>query len=265
MNKQRYLAELQRLLVFMTETDRAEVIRRCSELFDAAGPGGEADVIALAGSPTKAAISLSKGYEPGTIPDVLPGADALPRAAEPAPAATQEITEGASSWEEDIPAFDIPLYAQDDSPEEPAPSAGSEEPFTIPDLPGTIRPEADPADDAGKRVMPLGIGIPLFVIIMAAIGLPLAALCLLAAAALLMPGAALIFAAWLVFVGGLWCLSFIADAILLFGAAFIVLALGILVLFAGLRLGVKLVSLYVRGVSLLVDVFFFRRRSTAHE
>ena len=42
LNKQRYLAELQRLLVFMTPDDRDRTVRRFSYMFDAAGPEGEA-------------------------------------------------------------------------------------------------------------------------------------------------------------------------------------------------------------------------------
>ena len=53
------------------------------------------------------------------------------------------------------------------------------------------------------------------------------------AALLLAPGGLLIFGAWLVFVGGLWCLSAVADAILLFGAALVVLAPGLMLLWLG--------------------------------
>lgn len=259
MNKQRYLAELQRLLVFMTETDRAEVIRRCSELFDKAGPGGEAELLVAIGSPTKAAISLSKGYVPGRIPEIFPDVGSIPQT----PAAAAEPQEQQDPLAE-IPSFDLPAYAQDDEQDDAQRSPGSDESFRIPDLPETARTPEEPEKPASRRIMPLGIGIPLFIIIMAAIGIPLAAVCVCAAAAFLVPGAVIIFAAWLVAVGGFWCLSFIPDAVLLFGAAFIVLAIGILILFGGLWLGVKLIALYIRGVRWLANAFF-RRRSTVHE
>ncbi len=57
MNKQQYLAELQRLLVFMTETDREYTIRHYTDLFDSAGPEKERALIEIHGSPTKAAIT----------------------------------------------------------------------------------------------------------------------------------------------------------------------------------------------------------------
>ncbi|MCD7846407.1 MAG: hypothetical protein LUG57_11290, partial [Oscillospiraceae bacterium] len=83
MNKQRYLAELQRLLVFMTEEDRELTVQRYGELFDAAGPEGEEALVKQIGSPTKAAISLSRGYEPGGLGDVLPPVPAPEPEAQP--------------------------------------------------------------------------------------------------------------------------------------------------------------------------------------
>ena len=262
MNKQRFLAELQRLLVFMTETDRAEVIRRYTELFDAAGPEGEAALITGIGSPTKAAISLSRGYEPGVLPDTFPGVSDIPvQMPQEVPSPEPEEPDDPLA---DVPSFDLPDYVQDEEETDTAAFAESEEPFAIPDLPGTIRTSDEPAASSGRRLMPLGLGIPLFVIIMAVLGIPLAAVCVCIALALLVPGAAVFFLAFLIAVGGFWCLSFIADAILLFGAAFIVLAFGIIILFVGLWIGVKLIGLYIRGVSLLADTFF-RRKEAVHE
>jgi hypothetical protein len=95
------------------------------------------------------------------------------------------------------------------------------------------------------------VGIPLFVLVMVALGLPLLALCLGVMALLLIPGGLGIFGAYLAAVGGLWCLSYIADAILMFGLAFLILALGLIVLWLGLWADVKLAGLYVQGVNWL--------------
>ena len=96
--------------------------------------------------------------------------------------------------------------------------------------------------------MPLWLGIPLFILVFAALGIPLAAIVLVLSLVLLIPGCACLFGAYLIFVGGLWCLSYIADAILLFGLSLIALSLGLLILWAGIWLAVKLIRLYCRFI-----------------
>ena len=89
LNKQRFLSELQKLLVFMTDEDRDLVIERLEEMFELAGPEGENGVIGMLGSATRTAIRLSRGYEPGYIPElpdmaIFTGEPAQPEA-EPEP------------------------------------------------------------------------------------------------------------------------------------------------------------------------------------
>ena len=274
LNKQRFLAELRRLLVFMSEEDRDEAVRRCSEAFEAAGPEGEAALIADMGSPTKLAIGLSRGYEPGRIPDVIPRtAIVRPAPAEPDVPAEGELlpAEPEVTWTE-LPSFDLPMAEaaepaeagpaptepsaeteapkQAPAPAEPAPAA---EPPAKPAPEKKKAPEPVPEEPAEKRevverTMPLGLGIPLFILVFVALGIPLGVLCLCLALALLVPGAAILFGAYLTGIGGLWCTAYMADAVLLFGAAFIVLAVGLLVLWLGVWLAVKLFTVYVRGV-----------------
>ncbi len=63
MNKQRYLKELQQLLIFMTDEDREITVAHYAGLFDAVGEDGEEALADQLGSPTKAAIGLSRGYQ----------------------------------------------------------------------------------------------------------------------------------------------------------------------------------------------------------
>jgi len=262
LNKQRYLAELRRLLVFMTEEDREETVLRYSERFDEAGPGGEAELIGLLGSPTKAAISLSRGYEPGSIPDTLPP---RPRAAAEEPEASAEEEKKEDPLWVDIPDFDVREAEKPAAPAEeraPDPAADIPLPKKISrEEPPAPRPaeEPRPARVVLERSMPLWLGIPLFILVFAALGIPIAAVFLALMIALLVPGCAVLFAAYLVFVGGLWCTGFMADAVLLFGAAFIVLALGIFVLWAGIWLDSKLLKLYVKGVRWLAGELLGRK------
>lgn len=243
MNKQRYLAELQRLLVFMTDEDRELAIRRFGDIFDAAGPEGEAALAERLGSPTKSAIGLSRGYEPGIIKN-LPEA---PGEEEKKASLTRTVGD---PWG-DLPTFETPVLG-DKSEAVPAPGADS-----VPEKENPISPEPEPPaptqkddEDMGEwdRPMPLGLGISLLTLILIAIGLPVAAVFLALMAVCTAPGAAVVFGAYLLAVGGLWCLTYIADALLLFGAAFLVLAVGLIVLWGGIWLCSRLVLGYAAAV-----------------
>ena len=309
MNKQRYLAELRRLLVFMNDEDREEAVRRCGEAFDAVGPEGEAALIGDMGSPTKMAIGLSRGYEPGRIPDVIPRTAIVrptaPESTETPPAAEGELMppEPEITWTE-LPTFDSSETVEPEDAAEAAPPSEesvreaippevpaaeespvtAEEPAPAPEPPAEEKPEwqeETPAEDAGEpagetqepdepseeprphtiieRTMPLGLGIPLFILVFGALGIPLGILCLALSLVLLAPGCAILFGAYLIGVGGLWCTAYMADAVLLFGAAFIVLAVGLLVLWLGIWLAVKLWTVYVRGVGWIAGELLGRK------
>ena len=340
MNKQKYLGELRRLLVFMTDEDRDVAIERYGTLFDQASPDGLDVFTEALGSPTKNAIRLSRGYEPGSIPE-LPGLGSVPGLALDVMTAEQlgashdsdgpgEPGEGLDTV---VPVVELPVFelpdigadgfglptaeepeamepesVQDTQTQTPAPekapeeetdqtagpeaAAGTtgeeasaeetpgEEPAperTADGVPGTtedgqepklvgyevpehvLPKEHTPLPAKPKRYMPLWVGIPLFTLVMLAVGLPLAAVVIGIFALLLVPGAALLFFAWLVFVGGLWCGAYIADAVMMFGASFIVLALALAVLWLCLWLGVTVAKLYIRGVRAMGRLCFGRR------
>lgn len=254
MNKQRYLAELQRLLVFMTEEDREQAIRHFGDIFDAAGEDGEAALVEKLGSPTKSAIGLSRGYEPGSIKN-LPD---LPRASEKPKAALTETEE--DPWG-DLPTFEAPQTEADEAPCNP------EEPVSVEDISPREEEELPFVEEPRKkaasvdRPMPLGLGIPLLALILIAIGIPVAVLFLALMAVCVAPGCAVLFGAYLVAVGGLWCLTYIADALLLFGAALLVLAVGLLVLWGGIWLCSRLVLGYVLAVRWLSGELLGRKVS----
>lgn len=313
MNKPQYLAELGRLLIFMTAADREETLSRYGTLFDLAGPDGINDLISHIGSPTKAAIRLSRTYTPGSIADsVLDEPVPTPAKAPAAPEASVPVPE-----EKDAPSYDVPPLIMDDLPgyeppvippnfEEDEPAAAPEEPVVpegpaapdavrsdaddampdwmsastgpspdrpaAPDLPagqpgpaaasaeltGTDTPDETPPAPAPaytiERVIPLWAGIPLFVLSLAVIALPFGAVCLALVPVLVLPGVALLLGAWLAAVGGLWCISYIADAVMLFGLALVILAAGLVVLWLGLWLLVSIVSLYFRAMRSLTHL-----------
>ena len=270
MNKQRYLAELQQFLIFMTSADRAETLRRYEDLFDQAGIGDADALAARLGSPTKNAIRMSRAYEPGRLTDELlfgdldlapqPEADDAPLQPDPAPEA------------DDILDFDLPplddLDASDpDEPgsDEPAGSAPGRTEAPEPRFVSVPLDEPEPAPKQERptvyvdRSMPLWIGVPLFVLSLIVLALPLAVVCLALLPVLLIPGAAVLVCAYLAAVGGLWCTNYIADAAMLFGVAFLILGVALLVLWGGFRLDVGLVTLYIRLVRGLKGLFLGKK------
>ena len=274
MNKPQYLAELRRLLVFMTSADRERTVCRCGELFDRAGPDGADDLIAAIGSPTRVSIRLSRTYEPGRLDlsslDFRPAPPEPEKAPEPVPEPEPDPT--APDMVEGLPDLDVPPMVLDDlsgfemppePPPEPSPrptggapetqtaAAAAEPPrFIAMPVDGGEDPDGaleEQPDVIIEHAMPLWVGVPLFILCLFALALPIGALCLLLLPVLLLPGLALLLAAWLAAVGGLWCTSYIADALMLFGVAALVLSAALVVLWCGLRLDVAIVSLFARG------------------
>ena len=247
MNRQKFLAELSRLLVYMTEEDRAEAVRRVGALFDEAGPAGETALLASLGSPTRTAIALSRGYEPGKLPDALPKVVPAPRTPAPAKATEPKPDE---LWS-DLPDFEPPAVEGEEETAPASEPAPEEEPVPA-ETPDFIKEAAEEPAEAPapviERTMPLGLGIPLFVLVFAALGVPLCALTLALTVVLLLPGAAALVGAYLALAGGLWCTGYMADAVLLFGLAAVILALGLLLLALGLWAAVILWRLYRQGV-----------------
>lgn len=264
MNKQRYLAELQRLLIYMTAADREETIRRYGILFDRAGPGGEEELIRRIGSPTNTSIRLSRNYTPGAVRDEFDLKETPeevrkePQGEEKAdpqpPEQPEEAPEGAAA-PTPVEAVVFPDLHQD-PPLDQVPAEEAPPEPTVPPAPAAPRFVAMPLDAEAyvpppepvmvtRRSMPLWVGIPLFILLLI-LTLPLAAAVLALLPAMILPGASILVSSWLTAVGGLWCISYIADALMLFGGAFIILGIALLVLYGGLWLDVAMVKLYIR-------------------
>ncbi len=322
MNKPQYLAELNRLLIFMTRADREQTLDRYGALFDKAGPAGQEALLSRIGSPTRVAIRLSRTYEPGSINDELLSSLEDDSLLEPEP--EEEAPDGEPSpdeplVEDELPEYDLPeLPDLPDLPEqetpapepEPAPKPAEPQFVSVPvhdgeePAPDDQAPDAPPEEDAqpsgdeghaqeqdegeyeelwGKRppeaeqppqsdqepeqaqepapapfhierTIPLWLGLPLFILTIVFLVLPLTLVGLLLIPTLVLPGLAVLLGAWLAFVGGLWCISIIADAAVLFGLAFILLALGLIVLWIGLWADVAMVSGYMRAMEGLTDL-----------
>ena len=276
----------------MTPEDREYVIARYTAMFDAAGEKGEAALLEQLSSPTKTAVTLSRGYKPGKVeisapelpkartdlpidlPDMswddAPDIAALDWAVVPeepvAPEPAEEIVPGTETEPspEETPAEPEPTWAEmpawepETPEEEPAEASGEEageEPAEVSEeasepVFADDRDEIPPEQEPGKSPVARFFGTVLFILGLLAVGLPLAAVVLCLAVVLLVPGAAAAVGAWLCAVAGLWCLTYLADALLLFGAAFLVLAIALLLLTMGLWCGVWLIKLYARLICL---------------
>ena len=128
-----------------------------------------------------------------------------------------------------------------------------EEPLGEEPTEGALLPDEEDAPEEteqGKSSAAKFFGTVLFILGFLAVGLPLAAAVIGLFVLLLVPGAAAAVGAWLCAVAGLWCLTYLADALLLFGAAFLVLAVALLLITLGLWCGVWLIRLYARLIRL---------------
>jgi len=264
LNKQRFLTELQRLLIFMTDADRKLTISEYSARFDEAGEEGEAALLEQLGSPTKLAISLSRGYEPGRLSAETKQREALKKAEAAAEAARLEHLSNDGYTPGDEPVGDpVSIMMRSlDEPCEEEDKPAEEEPLPVqfrftPDD-EYDEDEDEEIDSAPRYVraaspLPAGVGAALLALILLIVGVPLALLTLGVALIWLIPGAVGLGATLLCAIAALWCLGFIADALLIFGLAFIVLAVGLLLLWCGIWLDVRLIGLFVRGVQRLCD------------
>lgn len=116
-DRQKYVAELGKLLSGMARADREAVLRGVNARFDEAGDDDA--VIAALGSPTFAAVSVLRGYTP------------------------PEDTDGEEYYEEEY------QYAEPVSEEAAAPAEAQPE---APAEAGAAGPEADAAVPGGRRL-----------------------------------------------------------------------------------------------------------------
>ena len=263
MNKQRFLAELRRLLVFMTESDRNIAMEKYTAQFDAAGEDGEAALIEKLGSPTKVAISLSRGYVAGQITAESKQREALKKAEKTARAAKTVSADDYDPGAIDDDPIAIIMRSLDEAAEDPDDEieeyGADEDDYDEDDEDDEYERPHRPEYRRVGAPMPKTAGIAVLSLILLIAGLPLAALTLGVALVWLLPGAAGVIAAGLAAIGALWCLGYMADALLLLALAFLILAVALLQVFGGVWLDVKLIGLFVRGVRALCDALLGRK------
>ena len=215
MDKTRYLAELNKLLGFMSSWDRQAALKQFEQLWDdSADPDALMEEL---GTPTRVAVELARSYVPSPPPTVEPPAEAEMPAAEESGAEVQAPASEEAPAEPEAPAAGA----------EPAPAAEPE-------------PEPEPEKPRARAGGAIA-GVLLFL----AIGLPVTLIALCVGLPFLSGGIAVIVAAVNYVLRVLPNLMLVSDILLMLGGGCGVSALGLLLACFGLWLSVILAWLWL--------------------
>lgn len=160
-DRQKYVAELGKLLSGMAPQDREAVLRGVNARFDE--EGDDAAVIASLGSPTFAAVSVLRGYTPpeegasDSVPMPEPRrAKPEPKPAEPEPIEPEPEEPAAPEEAEPEEPEAESAEADEPSPDEPVPEAESTEPAEPAPEPETppAEPETEPEPEPEQPEIP---------------------------------------------------------------------------------------------------------------
>jgi uncharacterized membrane protein len=229
------MAELDRLLGFMSSWDRQAALRKYRSLF--AASEDEQALMDELGTPTKLAIELAASYVPTRPPS------ALAQALEECPVALEDLLRDPNALAADLlsPAPETEVSAD---PEAPQPETWVFEQMQLPELdpaPAAEEPEAPQAPRGRVRVGALiGYLIPAVVI-----GLPVAVVLVCVGLPFLAAGAGLIFTAILQALRFIAQLRLVSDILLTVGAALIACGVGLALCWFGLWLSMELCWLWV--------------------
>ena len=199
-NREQYMAELTRLLSFMSSWDRRAALEKYDALLkEAEDPEAMMEEL---GTPTRLAIDLARTYVPTAAPEVTEA----------------EVTE---AEEEEAPE----QFALDLEPEKEQPAP---EPAVVEKTRGGVL--------AVYLIPAIVIGLPV-ALVLACIGL-----------AVFAAGAALIAFAVRTALPFIAALSLVSDLLLTVGAALVLCAVGLLLVWLGLWLAITLCRLWIGGV-----------------
>lgn len=218
------MAELSKLLGFMSSWDRQAVLDKYNALFDEAGD--EVAFIKMLGSPTHLAINLANSYVPT-----------------PAPEKKEEEKKDLSPFAE----FEDPPVHQEESLTEEK----SEAPTAVPSAPEMAEcdQQAEAAAPAGgRRLRPVGlVASILFGLV---IGVPVAIVLILTGIPVLALGGGIVGLDVFLVMELVGALTMVSDILVVVGAALLIAALGLLLFWFGLWLSISLGRLWIGGAVL---------------
>lgn len=244
-NKQKFLAELTKLISYMSLKDREAVVAQYAKRFDEAGDDEE--VIAELGTPTQVAISLAGSYIPSPMDD-------LPMNPGEAPQTQSEIEETpAQEREEELSienALSEPVQTEQAQNGYAESSTQGDEPVfenadTFPsfDEAGTetaAKPLVHP-----RRYKPVWTTIYTFFAII--IGLPITIVLICIGLPFITVGAAAVSLTVWLFVFVISGLSMVSDILFCAGIALAVCAVALVVFWFGLWLSIRLAEAFISG------------------
>lgn len=239
------MAELAKLLGFMSAWDRRATLQKYEALFDEAAD--QEELIATIGTPTKLAISLALNYVPSPAPASIPTESAEETADEPAEDEGDEGSEAPSDAEEE---------SGEPSPDREEEASAEEE--SKEELP----PPVSPRPRRKVRffgllfsiIFGLVIGVPLAIVLIC-LGLPFVVTGLGL-------GAGVVWAA----VSAIPMLALFSDILVVLGVGLVLLALALLLLWFGLWVSFELGYLWISGVVLrLGRALTYKKEVAANE
>ena len=227
------MAELDRLLGFMSSWDRQAALKKYQAMF--AASADEEALIEELGTPTKLSVELAAAYVPSPSPS------ALALALEQCPVALEDMLRDPGVLAADLT-----------EPEPPAPETAGLKPETwvfeqmelTETEPAPEAPAAQACDTPPRRVVKGG-ALALYLIPAIVIGLPVAVVLVCLGIPFLAAGAATVFAAVLAALRIFGHLHLVSDMFLTGGAALVACAVGLLLSWFGLWLSMELCWLWV--------------------
>lgn len=210
-NRQRYMAELSKLLTFVQKEDRQLILQHYNELLDNAED--EQAMLDSFGSPTKLAVTISRDYRRENPPEDIFNAPAEDAPVEETP--VEEVPAEEAPVEE-VPVEEAPV---EEAPVEEAPveEAPVEEVLSEPYLPATRKKTS-----VGLLILYLIFAIPIGLALL----LIITAVNLIILAAAVSVTAAAVAGLGFAFSG----ITVLADILVVFGGSAVLLALAILLL-----------------------------------
>lgn len=230
MTRQQYIAELHSLLGFMSNEDRQRTIDKYNRMFNKAAD--EEELITRLGTPTRVAIKLAGEYVPST-PEQRAAEDAERELYE----AKDKLFEGAapSPAEADIIAQVNAISGIINNEQEVSPEVETE-----------VEVEAEPTPTHKVRRVKGGL-LAVYTLLSIIIGLPIAVVLVLIGLAFTVPGIGAGYLVYLALPQLLAPLSLFSDMALAIGAALVVCAVALVLIWFGLWLAISLAKLWIGG------------------
>ena len=242
------MAELAKLLGFMSAWDRREALMKYDALFENAAD--EAELIADLGSPTKLAIGLALNYVPSPPPTVLIEENHEPDGS------VGEFAASAAAEERPVPLSPAEEAAEEE--DAPAPTEASPEADTAAE---TV--ELSAAALPKRKIRAFGlIGSILFGLI---IGLPIALVLICIGIPFIALGGGVVGLTVWSAMSTIGLLTMFSDVLVIVGAALVLCALGLLLVWLGLWLSFELGYLWISGVVLRLGRALTYKKEVAAE